>query len=66
MSRQYGGFCTNGVKNGKLTDVDPTMFFIVNRKLYVCESSTAMQNFRAHEDEDIVPANRNWLQLLED
>jgi hypothetical protein len=58
---QYDGFCANGVKNAKLTDVDPTMFFTANGKLYVCESSTAMQDFRAHEDEDIT-ANRNWEQ----
>ena len=60
---QYGGFCANGVKNKKLDDSDPTVFFIVKGKLYVCASPAAEKEFRAHEDEDIVTANRNWWQL---
>jgi YHS domain-containing protein len=61
---QYGGFCANGVKNNKLNDSDPTVFFIVKGKLYVCASPEAEKEFRAHEDEDIVTANRNWEQLI--
>jgi YHS domain-containing protein len=60
---QYGGFCANGVKNNRLIDADPTVFFIIKGKLYVCESPAAEKEFRAHEDEDIVTANRNWYQL---
>jgi YHS domain-containing protein len=61
---QYGGFCANGVKNKQLVDSDPTVFFIVKGKLYVCASQAAESEFRAHEDEDIVTANRNWEQLI--
>jgi YHS domain-containing protein len=61
---QYGGFCANGVKNNQLRDCDPTVFFIAKGKLYLCESPSVLQEFRAHEDEDIVTANRNWQQLL--
>jgi YHS domain-containing protein len=61
---QYGGFCANGVKNKQLVDSDPTVFFIVKGKLYVCASPAAESEFRAHEDEDIVTANRNWEQLI--
>jgi YHS domain-containing protein len=60
---QYGGFCANGVKNNRLVDADPTVFFIVKGKLYVCESPAAEKEFRANEDADIVTANRNWYQL---
>jgi YHS domain-containing protein len=60
---QYGGFCANGVKNNRLVDADPTVFFIIKGKLYVCESPAAEKEFRAHEDEDIITANRNWYQL---
>ena len=60
---QYGGFCANGVKNNRLVDADPTVFFIVKGELYVCESRAAEKEFRANEDEDIVTANRNWHQL---
>ena len=60
---QYGGFCANGVKNNKLVDIDPTVFFVVKGKLYVCASPADAKEFRAHEDEDIITANRNWYQL---
>ena len=61
---QYGGFCANGVKNNQLNDADPTVFFIIKGKLYVCESPAAEKEFRAHEDEDIITANRNWYQMF--
>jgi len=32
---QYGAFCANGVKNKRLVDSDPTVFFIAKGKLYV-------------------------------
>jgi YHS domain-containing protein len=60
---EYGGFCANGVKNNRLVDADPTVFFIVKGKLYVCASPADAKEFRAHEDEDIITANRNWYQL---
>jgi len=61
---QYGGFCANGVKNKRLDDSDPTVFFIVKGKLYVCASPAAEKEFRAREDEDIVTADRNWYQMI--
>jgi hypothetical protein len=64
MFRNTGGFCANGVKNKKLVDSDPTVYFIVKGKLYVCASPEAEKEFRVHEDEDIVTANRNWEQLI--
>jgi YHS domain-containing protein len=61
---QYGAFCANGVKNKQLNDSDPNVFFIVKGKLYVCASPAAEKEFRAHEDEDIVAANRAWQELV--
>ena len=60
---QYGGFCANGVKNNRLKDSDPTVFFIIKGKLYICESPAGEKEFRSNKDEDIVTANRNWLQM---
>jgi YHS domain-containing protein len=60
---QYGGFCANGMRKKQENDIDPTVFFIVKGKLYLCESPAAEKEFRAHEDEDIITANRNWYQL---
>jgi YHS domain-containing protein len=60
---QYGGFCADGLLEGKLEDIDPTVFFIRQGKLYFCSSRAELKTFRAKEEEDIVAANRNWLQL---
>jgi len=60
---QYGGFCAKGMRRKQENDIDPTVFFIVKGKLYLCESPAAEKEFRAHEDEDIITANRNWYQL---
>jgi len=62
---QFGGFCANGVKNKALNDSDPTVFFIIKGKLYVCESARAEKEFRSKEDDDVVTAERNWYQLIE-
>jgi YHS domain-containing protein len=60
---QYGAFCADGLVDGKLEDIDPTVFFIRQGKLYFCSSKAELKTFRAKEEEDIVTANRNWLQL---
>jgi YHS domain-containing protein len=60
---QYGGFCANSVKNKKLVDSDPSVFFIVKGKLYVCSTPKAAKEFQVHTLEDIIEANRNWEQL---
>jgi YHS domain-containing protein len=60
---QYGGFCANSVKNKKLVDSDPTVFFIVKGKLYVCSTPEAAKEFQVRTLEDIIEANRNWEQL---
>jgi len=60
---QYGAFCADGLLEGKLEDIDPTVFFIRQGKLYFCSSKAELKRFRAKEEEDIVTANRNWLQM---
>jgi YHS domain-containing protein len=60
---QYGGFCANSVKNKKLVDSDPSVFFIVKGKLYVCSTPQAAKEFQVRTLEDIIEANRNWEQL---
>ena len=60
---QYGSFCANSVKNNRLTDSDPTVFFIVKGKLYVCSSPAAQKEFRVRSLEDIIKADRNWYQM---
>ena len=57
---QYGGFCANGMKDRHAVDIDPTVFFIIKGKLYVCASPDAEKEFRSNERENIKNADRNW------
>lgn len=62
---QYGGFCANGTKNRKAVDIDPTVFFILKGKLYVCASPAAEKEFRANQDANIERADQNWDEQYE-
>ena len=62
---QYGGFCANGVRNGKLADSDPTVFLIAKGKLYVCASPAAKKEFQVHSLEHVIKAEHNWYQMFE-
>jgi YHS domain-containing protein len=57
---QYGGFCANSMKNRKAVAADPTVFFVVKGKLYVCSSPEAEKEFRANEEKNIKKADQNW------
>jgi YHS domain-containing protein len=57
---QYGGFCANAMSKRKANDIDPTVFFVVNGKLYVCSSPAAEKEFRSNETENIKKADENW------
>jgi hypothetical protein len=48
------------VRLKQLVDSDPTVFFIVNEKLYLCSSPAAEKEFRSHEEENIKKANQIW------
>ena len=57
---QYGGFCANGMKDRHADDIDPTVFFIIKGKLYVCASPEAEKEFRSKESRNIKKADQNW------
>ena len=57
---QYGGFCANGMANRKASDIDPTVFFVLKGKLYVCASPEAERQFRSKEAANIKKADQNW------
>ena len=61
---QYGVFCANGVKNKRLVDSDPTVFFIAKGKLYVCSSPSTQKEFRVRSLESIIQSDRNWYQMI--
>jgi hypothetical protein len=48
------------MKNRKADDIDPTMFSIINGKLYLCTSTAAEKEFHSNEKENIRKADKNW------
>jgi YHS domain-containing protein len=57
---QYGGFCARGMANRKANDSDPTVFFVLNGKLYVCASSEEGKGFQSNAAANIKKADDNW------
>lgn len=58
---QFGGFCTWGVANGKLFDVDPVNGWkIVDGRLYMNFNADINATFAEDPEGFIVRANSNW------
>jgi YHS domain-containing protein len=59
---QYGGFCADGMRNRQANEINPTVFFILKGKLYLCTSPAAEKQFRSNEQENIRKADQNWYE----
>jgi YHS domain-containing protein len=57
---QYGGFCANGMANRQANDSDPTVFFVLKGKLYVCADSGAAKAFQSNAPANVKKADDNW------
>jgi YHS domain-containing protein len=57
---QYGGFCANGMAGRKASDIDPSVFFVLKGKLYVCASPDAEKEFQSNLQENVKKADQNW------
>jgi YHS domain-containing protein len=61
---QYGGFCSWGVAQGKLFDVDPVNGWTVhNGRLYLNFNGDINKTFRSEADSLITQAEKNWPAL---
>ncbi|MBI3899294.1 MAG: YHS domain-containing protein [Gammaproteobacteria bacterium] len=61
---QYGGFCSWGVANGKLFDVDPVNgWSIVDGKLYLNFNGDLNKTFAGESTKFISQAEKNWPAL---
>ncbi len=60
---EYGGYCAYamGAKNEKVK-VDPTVFSIVEGRLFLNYSSAVREDWLQRRDEYIKAADKNWLQ----
>lgn len=57
---QYGGFCANGMANKQSADIDPSVFFVLKGKLYVCASPEAEKEFQSNVPANVQKADQNW------
>ena len=57
---QYGGFCANGIANRQVSAGDPTVFFVLKGKLYVCASPEAGKEFNSNPEANVKKADDNW------
>jgi YHS domain-containing protein len=61
---QYGAFCSYGVANGVLADLDtPGAFVLYKGKLYLCGNEGALKAFKSNIDSNIDKADTNWQRL---
>ncbi len=60
---QYGGFCAEGVARGFKRISDPTVWVMVNGKLYVHYSIEAQNRWAADIRNNIRQGDRNWPEL---
>jgi YHS domain-containing protein len=61
---QYGGFCSWGVAQGKLFDVDPVNgWTILDGKLYLNFNADINRTFAGDAKSFVATANRNWPKL---
>jgi YHS domain-containing protein len=61
---RYGAFCSYGVANGVLSDIDgPDAFAIYKGKLYLCGNEGSLKGFKSDIDSNIKKADKIWLQV---
>jgi YHS domain-containing protein len=61
---QYGAYCSYGVANGVLADLDgPEAFTIYKGKIYFCGNEGALDGFKTDIDANIEKADTNWPHL---
>ena len=62
---QFGGYCAYGVSKGKLVEIDPEAFQIVEGHLLLQYSKGVREDFNKDVVANLGKANANWPKLLE-
>ena len=60
---QYGGFCAYGAAIGAKFPIDPTVFAVVDNKLYVNNSAAVSKIWTAKQSKAIVLADQKWSKI---
>jgi len=62
---QYGGFCAYGAAIGAKFPIDPTVFAVVDDKLYVNNSAAVAKLWNAKQGKAITLADEKWSKIKE-
>lgn len=57
---QYGGYCAFAISKGFTANSDPTVFKIINNKLYLCSSKITMEDWVNGGEANLMKSNENW------
>ena len=60
---QYGGFCAYGAAIGAKFPIDPTVFAVVDDKLYVNNSANVSKIWTAKQSKAITLADKKWSKI---
>lgn len=60
----YGGFCAMGAVFGKKLDTDPTLWRVVDGKLYLNVGEPAQKRWLEDVPGNITKANENWPSIM--
>ena len=62
---RFGGYCAFGVSKGKLVEIDPEAFQVVDGRLLLQYSKGVRDTFNQDSAGNLKKAEENWPQLLE-
>lgn len=60
---RYGGFCAGGMALGRIWDIDPEAWVIVDDRLYLNWAKSGRDEFAADPAPQIARADANWERL---
>jgi YHS domain-containing protein len=61
---QYGGYCSNQMSLGNLSDIDTRVWRIIDNKLYLFGHDSGRQRWASETDQRISDADQHWGSYL--
>ena len=62
---QYGGYCSNQMSLGNLSDIDTRVWRIIDNKLYLFGHDSGRVRWASETDQRISDADRHWHSYLD-
>lgn len=57
---QYGGYCSNQMSLGNLSDIDPDVWRIIDNRLYLFGHDSGRNRWASETGQRILDADRHW------